>query len=324
MIEDMRSKNAGESATETLVLAPRARMQSPRRRPFRVGGGAFWYVLPAATLILVVIYLGVAYTGYVSVLDWDGLSPNPEFAGIDNYLRAFTDPVFWECLAHSAVYAVIVIPVNMAIGLTMAILLTQRVFLSGVIKVIMFVPVVLSSAAIAVSFRELLGADGMLNQVLRAIGLGGLAQPWLAQTSTALYAIALITVWATAGLNFILYQAALSQIDEDTIEAAQLDGAGKFRIVRSVIFPQLAGTHATLILLGVIGALRMFDIVFLTTRGGPAGATEFLATYIYRQTIDVFNAGYASALSILLLLIALVLTVVQLQMSRRRSETVAW
>nr|WP_281363936.1 sugar ABC transporter permease [Microbacterium immunditiarum] len=212
----------------------------------------------------------------------------------------------------------------MAIGLTMAILLTQRVFLSGVIKVIMFVPVVLSSAAIAVSFRELLGADGMLNQVLRAIGLGGLAQPWLAQTSTALYAIALITVWATAGLNFILYQAALSQIDEDTIEAAQLDGAGKFRIVRSVIFPQLAGTHATLILLGVIGALRMFDIVFLTTRGGPAGATEFLATYIYRQTIDVFNAGYASALSILLLLIALVLTVVQLQMSRRRSETVAW
>lgn len=293
-------------------------MSSSTARRSLAGTRALLFVLPALIIVVGVVYLGIGYNAYISTVDWSGIGDDMRPVGLDNFARILGDRVFWESLLHVAVFAVVTIFMQMFLGLTMAILLSGRIVLGGVYKVIMFLPVVLSPAAIAVAFRDILSPNGGLNEVLRAIGLDSLTRAWIADPQTALFAVAAINIWAWTGFSFILYQAALAQIDTDHLEAAQLDGAGKLRTIWSVVVPQLSGTHATLMLIGVIGALKTFDIVYLTTGGGPGRATEFLTTYIYKTAIDGFDAGYAAALSVVLLLLSVTLTMVQMRVNRGR------
>jgi raffinose/stachyose/melibiose transport system permease protein len=138
----------------------------------------------------------------------------------------------------------------------------------------------------------------------------------LANQGTALYAIVAINVFQWTGFSALLYQAALSQVDRTVLEAAEIDGAGTWTTIRRVVLPQLRGTHATLVITGCIGAVKTFDLVYLTTGGGPGGTTEFLTTYLYRQTVDQFNVGYGSALTIVMLVIALAMTLLQMRAYR--------
>jgi len=150
-----------------------------------------------------------------------------------------------------------------------------------------------------------------------------LAQPWLAQTTTALPVIMLITVWEWTGVTFVLYYAAISQIDSSVLEAARLDGAGNTRIIRSIIWPSVSGTTIALATLGAIGALKTFDVPYLVSGGsmGPNDATQFLGTYIYQMTITLDHVGYGAALSIILLVIAVIFGVA-LQISGRKRRMI--
>ncbi|MBZ2198964.1 carbohydrate ABC transporter permease [Occultella gossypii] len=292
-----------------LTPAPLGRHASAHLSRHRV---AYLYLLPALILVVGVIYAGVGYNGWVSTLDWNGISPTPRSVGLGQYGKALGDPIVWSALWHTGVFAVLTILVQMALGLLMALVLTVPVRFANLYRVLMFVPVVMAPAAVSSAFRAILQPDGQVNAVLDALGLGGLGQAWLADPSLALISLAGINIWQWTGFSFILYQAALSQIDASVVEAAQMDGASPWRLVRSVVVPQLSGTHATLAITGLIGALKTFDLVYLTTGGGPARSTEFLTTYIYEQTVDRFNAGYGAALSMILLVLAMALTIAQM------------
>lgn len=272
----------------------------------------YLYVLPALLLVVGVVYAGVGYNGWVSTLDWNGIAPTHKSAGVGQYLKALQDPIVWAAIWHTLAFALVTIVVQMVLGLMMALLLSDGVRAAGVYRVLMFIPVVMAPAAVSTAFREILQPDGAFNSVLAAVGLGSLGQAWLADSHWALLAVAGVNIWQWTGFSFILYQAALAQVDRDAIEAAQMDGASPWRITRSIIIPQLTGTHATLAVIGLIGALKTFDLVFLTTGGGPSRSTEFLTTYIYEQTVERFNAGYGAALSMILLVVAMALTVAQM------------
>lgn len=302
-------------AETALIVSPKAQR---KRRPLR-HRAAYLYILPALIVVVGIVYLGIGYNGWVSTLDWNGISPDPEQIGFGNYVAIAQDPIFWGAVGHVAVFGGIVIVVQMVLGLAMAIILNGPVFGRGVYKVLIFMPVVLAPAAISIAFRQFFSADGMFNTILRSIGLDSLTQAWLANPETALYCLAIINIWQWTGFSFVLYQASMSQLDQHLFEAAQLDGASDGRIVRSIVIPQLRGTHLTLILVGIIGALKTFDIVYLTTGGGPGRSTEFLTTYIYKQAVEQFNTGYAAALSMVLLVLALLLTLVQTSVNRVRS-----
>lgn len=279
------------------------------------------YLLPALILIVGVIYVGIGYTGWVSTLDWNGIDANQKQVGIQNYLKIAVDPVFWASLSHVAIFGVIAIVVQMVLGLIMATLLAGRsVFGRPVYKVLLFIPVVLAPAVVATAFREILAPDGQFNQLLQHLGLAGANTAWLADPNIALYSLAAINIWQWTGFSFLLYQAAISQIDTNLFEAASIDGANSFQTFRSILLPQLKGTHATLALTGCIGALKTFDIVYLTTGGGPGRSTEFLTTYIYKQAIEQYHAGYSAALSIVLLVLALILTSIQIRLYRFGEE----
>ncbi|GIF23983.1 ABC-type sugar transport system permease subunit [Actinoplanes tereljensis] len=289
------------------------RRRGPRRPP-----GLPW-ILPALVLSVGLIYYGIGYTGYISTLNWDGISPGPEHVGAHNYTRMLHDPVFWAAVRHTALFFVLTFVVQTLVGLTFAVLMHSKLKLAAIYKVIVFVPVVLAPAIMAPVFRHMFAPDGELNAVLRHIGLGDLAQPWIGQTSTALPVIMFITIWEWTGVTFVLYYAAMTQIDPSVLEAARIDGAGNLRTLRSIIWPELRGTTVALAMLGAIGALKTFDVPYLVTIGGPNYATEFLGTYIYRQTIPLSHVGYGAALSIVLLVVALLMALA-LQFAGRERE----
>jgi raffinose/stachyose/melibiose transport system permease protein len=225
--------------------------------------------------------------------------------GFANYTQAFHDPVFWDAIKHTVLFFVVTFCVQTAIGLTFAALLHSKVKLPNLYKVIIFVPVVLAPATMAPIFRQIFSATGQFNSILDHVGLGFVAQPWLAQSSTALPVIMAITIWEWTGVTFILYFAAMTQIDKEILEAARLDGANGFKMMTRIVWPSVRGTTIALAMLSVIGALKTFDVPYLVTLGGPNYATEFLGTFIYRISIPQAEVGYGAALSILLLILAL-------------------
>jgi raffinose/stachyose/melibiose transport system permease protein len=287
---------------------PRAPGEKRTRRRL-LSSGIPW-ILPALVLCVGLLYYCIGYTVYISTLDWDGVSPDPTSAGLNNYSRIFgTDQVFWLTIRHTVVFYLVTFVVQTFLGLVFAVLLHSRIKLGVVYKVIIFVPVVLAPAIMAPVFRQIYAPDGQLNWILAHVGLGALQQPWIGQESTALPVIISITIWEFTGITFILYFAAISQLDQSMLEAARIDGAGNLRIVRSVIWPNVRGTTIALAMFGAIGALKTFDVPYLVTVGGPNYATEFLGTYIYRITIPLSHVGYGAALSVILLVVALVMAI---------------
>ncbi|MGC3953552.1 MAG: sugar ABC transporter permease [Propionicimonas sp.] len=303
-------------AISPVVARPTSRRSNRWRRQYT----AYLYLLPALMLIVGITYFGVGYNVWASTLDWNGIDPNPRSVGAGNFAKIALDPIFWSSLSHVAIFGVITVVVQLVIGLALALILSGPIVGRAVYKAIVFIPVVLAPAAISTAFRQFLKPDGQVNAVLDAVGLGALGQAWIADPTWALYALAAVNIFQWTGFSFILYQAALSQIDPSHLEAAQIDGAGTWRTIRHIIVPQLRSTHMTLALTGVIGSLKTFDIVFLITGGGPGRSTEFLTTYIYKQSITQFHVGYGAALSVVLLILALLLTLVQMRLYRYDQE----
>jgi len=289
------------------------------RRSRRLRPHGLPWILPALVLCVGLIYYCIAYTAVISTWNWDGIDPDPERVGLGNYLRISKDPIFWKTIGHTVAFFVVTFVIQTALGLFFAVLLHSRVRLAVVYKVLLFIPVVLAPAIMAPVFRRIFAPDGQFNWLLEHIGLGSLTQPWIGQESTALPVIMAITVWQWTGLTFVLYFAAMGQIDQSVIEAARIDGAGNVSILRHVIWPGVRGTTLAMAILSAIGALKTFDVPYLVTGGGPNYATEFLGTYIYRKTITQSHVGYGAALSIILLVLALVMALI-LQIRGREKE----
>ncbi len=285
------------NATGRAVARPtiRKRLQSP---------GLLW-ILPAIVLVVGLIYFPIGFTTYVSTLDWNGfILSTPTSVGSANYAKMVSDDVFWTTLWHTFYFFLITFSIQTAIGFVFAAVMHSRIRLGPVYKAIIFIPTVLAPATMAPVFRQIFDVNGQFNGLLSTIGLGSLTRPWLADQATAMPVVMAITIWQWTGLTFILYYAAMSQIDPPILEAARVDGAGAFRTLRSIVWPMCGGTTAALAVLGLIGALKTFDIPYLVTRGGPVHGTEFLGTYIYQEMVQQKHFGYAAALSVALLVLA--------------------
>jgi raffinose/stachyose/melibiose transport system permease protein len=270
----------------------------------------FPWILPAMVVSVGVLYYCIGYTGYISTLSWDGASPQPVPVGAENYTRLAADPVFWKSIAHTGIFFVVTFTVQVGLGMFFAILLHSKVRLGVVYKVLIFIPVVLAPATMAPVFRQIYAPDGQLNRVIQAMGLKDFEYAWLADQNTALIVVMSVAIWQSTGVVFVLYYAAMSQIETEIMEAARLDGAGNLRIIRSVIWPGVRGTTLAVAILTAIGSLKTFDWPFLVTQGGPAYGTEFLGTQIYRVSVALSQVGYGAALSIVLLVLALSVAIV--------------
>lgn len=228
-----------------------------------------------------------------------------ERVGFDNFTKMFKDKVFWKCIQNTIIYFAITFVIQNFLGFIFAAILHSDVKLPTVHKCLIFIPTILAPSTMAPVFRLMFSPQGMLQSFFSKFGIP-ITVDWLSRPETALFVLMAVVIWEFTGMSFILYYAAMSQIDKEVLEAAQIDGAGELRILWTMVFPFCKGTTVSLAMLGVIGALKTFDIPYLITTGGPNHATEFLGTYIYRQGIRQSHLGYAAALSVMLLVMAVV------------------
>lgn len=263
------------------------------------------WIMPAFLFLVVIIYFSIIFTFDLSAYNWDGLSPTREFWGFENYARLFRDKVFWKCLSNTVIYFIITFVVQNVLGFLFAAILHSDVRFPTIHKCLIFIPTIIAPATMAPVFRLLFSPQGMLQSVCDTLHIP-LTIDWLSNPRTALFVLMSVAVWEFTGMSFILYFAAMSQIDHEMLEAARIDGAGDLRVIWSMVVPYCRGTTISLAMLGVIGALKTFEIPYLITTGGPNHATEFLGTYIYRQGIRNAHLGYAAALSVTLLVLAVI------------------
>ncbi len=272
-------------------------------KSLRING--FPWILPAFLFLVVIIYFSIIFTFDLSAYNWDGLSPTREFWGFENYRRVFTDKVFWKCLSNTVIYFIITFVVQNVLGFLFAAILHSNVKFPTIHKCLIFIPTIIAPATMAPVFRLLFSPQGMLQSIFNTLHLP-ITVDWLSNPRTALFVLMSVAIWEFTGMSFILYFAAMSQIDHEMLEAARIDGAGDLRVIWSMVVPYCKGTTISLAMLGVIGALKTFEIPYLITTGGPNHATEFLGTYIYRQGIRNAHLGYAAALSVTLLVLAVI------------------
>jgi multiple sugar transport system permease protein len=247
------------------------------------------------------------------------LTPGVQFTGLANYERLlFADPLFWQVMGNTLVFAGGLVPLNVALALTLALVVSQK--LRGIIffRTLYFVPVVTSAVAWAIVWRFLLqGERGTLNQILTMLGIEG--PNWLRDPGWAMFWVIFTRTLKGVGINMIIFLAAIMDLPGELFDAASVDGANGWQRLRHITLPLLAPTTLLVTLLVMIGSLKVFDTIFLMTAGGPGNATLVLVNYIYLVGFQFFESGYASALSVVLFLVTLALTLLQWGLRRRFS-----
>jgi raffinose/stachyose/melibiose transport system permease protein len=277
-------------------------------RKYGRNAGLPW-IVPALVVSVGTLYYCIGYTGFISTTQWDGASPDRVEVGAQNYATLFHDPIFWRAIEHTLFLFVVTFTVEVVLAFVLAAILHSSVRLGGVYKALIFMGVIIAPATTAPVFRNIFAPSGQLNTVLHWLGLHSFDYPWLSYGNTAMLVVVVVIIWHTIGIPFILYYAAMTNVDAEMLEAARLDGAGNARVLISMVWPSVRRTTLAIAILMAIGALKTFDVPFLITQGGPLYATEFLGTLIYRVSIPDGEVGYGAAISVVLILIALVMAV---------------
>lgn len=274
---------------------------------------AYIYILPVYLFLGVFIFWGMFYNVYISFFEWNGVSASKLFIGLDNYIRLLQDSQFHVSLLNTFKFLIIYVGAAIFLGFFMAYLIQMGLKGSAFFKSIIFLPHVMPVAVVAMIFAGFYDMNiGLLNKILRGVGLDVVALPWIADPGTALYSVAVAFIFSQLGFSFLIYYTSLLSINEEVLEAASIDGVGFWAMCTKIVFPMVKGITISLIIMGVIASLKVFDMVWVMTEGGPGGSSELASTYVFRQSLLNFKQGYASSISVILLLISLIFTAIQL------------
>jgi multiple sugar transport system permease protein len=256
------------------------------------------------------------YAIYISTFNWGIMGPT-ESVGLDNYRKAFSDPIFLKAIRNSVKYAAIVVPIQTAIGLYLALLVNSKIKGSKFFRSAFYFPSIASSAAITTLFIFLMAPDGVFNKVLQFFGIETSdlfnQGAWLSDSRTALYSIIGLNAWTTSGTMMLFYLANLQTVDAQFAEAAMVDGASRRQVFWYITMPLLKPAHLFVVATGMIGALQLYDQAILA--GGADGSPDYslmtVVLYIYNACFRKFEFGYASAIGVILFVIIFTLTLLQ-------------
>lgn len=300
------------------ATAPDDRREDARRSSVGRGRVRAWlYVLPAlAVYVAFAIYPAVTTLSF-SFLNWDGIRA-ATWAGVANFVRVFTEPLLLGAIQHSLVLIIFFTIIPIMVGLLMTSLLLGKVRKGMTFfRTVYFLPQVLPMVAVGTTWRWIYTENGVINQFLSSVGLDGITRSWLGDYDFALIALGFIGTWAMSGLCMVLFLSGAQKIDPALYEAAKLDGAGPFWQFRSVTLPGVRSEITIAAVITTIAALASFDLVFVTTNGGPGGQTNVPALLVYRLAFNEGDVGGASALAIVLTAIVITLVSGIRYMARR-------
>ena len=264
------------------------------------------FLLPAFLLYGLFVIIPIIQAAHYSLFDWNGLKPLTDFVGLENYQKALSDPIFQKAATHNAIIIVLSLAIQIPFSLGIALMLNRRFPGRAVFRLLFFAPYVIAEVIAGIVWRLILQPGGLADGTLTAVGLESLYYPWLADPDTVLWALFVIISWKYFGFHMILMLAGLQGIPRELEEAAAIDGASRRQSIRYITLPLLGPTIRVSVFLSIIGALQLFDLVWVTTGGGPVDASNTMATYLVDRGFERFQLGYGSAVAVILFLVALV------------------
>jgi raffinose/stachyose/melibiose transport system permease protein len=276
------------------------------------------FLLPALALYVVFVLLPIVQGAFYSLFKWNGLQPLTNFIALGNYTKALGTRLFIDSVWHNAMIIILSLTIQIPFSLALAVYLNARFPGRALLRVIFFLPYIISEVITAIMFYLLLQPDGAVNSVLRWAGLGSFAQDWFGDLSLVMLTMFVVITWKYFGFHMILLLAGLQGIPHELSEAALIDGAGRWQAFRYVTLPLLGPTLRVSIFLSIIGALQLFDIVWATTRGGPLHASDTMATYMYDFGFQRQQMGYGSAVAVMLFSMCLVFALLYQRFVLRR------
>lgn len=304
------------AATEVSLTVASGKKR-PLRRSFAKHSWPFLFLSPALLVYGSFFIFPFIFSLYLSFMQWNLVSPNKEFVGIDNYIALVKDPVFWISLKNTVIYVLGTVPLSMILGLVMAILVEAAGRLREVYRFMFFIPVVTSIAVVSIVWTLLFSPNnGLIGNILKTVGVQG--PNWLNDPNWAMWALIIVGVWKAMGYNMVLYIAGLKSIDRQLYEAAQIDGAGKWMQFRSITLPMLSPVTFFVMIVSIINSFQVFATIHIMTRGGPNNATNVLVYEVWQEAFQFFDIGKASALSMVLFLLVLAITIVQIRMTESK------
>lgn len=307
----------------TLGQAPMEKRAEPLRRPpaprspRTSAGGLLWFVAPAAAFYLAIVLIPAGQGIFFAFTDWDGLTSQWSFVGVDNLVRLFEDPLTVRTITNTLTYAGVTTVFENIIGLLLALGLNSRIRSRHLLRVMFFLPVVILSIVVAYLWKFLLTPEGIATDVVRGLGFADFSGNWLSDPNLVVWSICVIVVWQFSGFTMVIYLAGLQGVPQEQLESAALDGAGPVRRFWYVVRPLLAPAIAVNVLLSLIRGLMIFDQVWATTLGGPANSSHSLSTLVYRTAFQFGQLGQAAAIALALAILVAVLGFLQYRLQQR-------
>jgi raffinose/stachyose/melibiose transport system permease protein len=294
-----RTTEGVQALPQKRSLGGGSRAQSALRRqqvPF-----AILFIAPALITYLVFMVGPFLYTIYLSFTNWNGVAETKDFVGLANYARMVGDGAALKAFYNNVIWVIIGTIAPVAIGLLEALLVWSGTRGTLFFRTLFFLPFVLPLVVVGLVWQWIYHPlYGVVNKVLDGVGLESLSRGWLADPHTALYAVLIAAIWGASGFCFLILHASLQSVDMSTVEAATIDGANWFQRAWHVVIPQIAPQLTMVTTVTLIGGFAVFDIIFVMTGGGPGTASEVLATYTYKTAFQQNEAGYGSALAMLI------------------------
>lgn len=312
------TRTAAATLRTASPAGPTAARPGRRRSSSRTRLELLLLLTPALALFLLFVLAPMAAAVYYSFYHWTGFGPLTDFVGLDNYRKALSDPVFQGAIWHNILIAVLSLLIQLPLSLGLALLLNGRIRGRALLRTLVFAPYVLSEAITAVLWLSILQPGGAVDELLAGVGLKGLTHEWLADRGIVLYTLFAVITWKYIGFGIILFLAGLQGVPVELKEAAAIDGATAWQTTRRIVIPLLGPTVRIWAFLSIIGALQLFDLIWIMTLGGPAGSSATMATYLIDRGFRRYQFGFGSAVTVILFAICFVFALFYQRFALRR------
>ncbi|EJL58574.1 permease component of ABC-type sugar transporter [Rhizobium sp. CF122] len=279
-------------------------------------------LVPALAIYAVFALYPMLNVVVLSFQKWNGLDANRQFVGLANYTAIFTrDPVFWVAFRNTVIWTLMSVVFPPMVGLLLALSLNQKIFARNSLRAIFYLPVIIAPIAVATMWKWMYDPFfGLFSQMLTSWGMQAWIKDWLGNKDIALYSVFVAYIWQTVGFSMVLFLAGLQNVSQTLVEAARIDGAGRWAVFKHVTLPALRPTITIVLVLSIISSLKAFDIVYGLTGGGPAQSTQMLALWAFTQAMQIFDFGRGAAISVVLLLITMAVVIPYLRWTQKHEE----
>ncbi|QKY69991.1 carbohydrate ABC transporter permease [Lentibacillus sp. CBA3610] len=279
----------------------------------------YLFLIPGSIILGAFIFYPMMRAIWLSLTEYNMIQ-DAEFIGLDNYETLFQDDLFWQTLMNTFIYLIGVVPALVIVPIFLAVLVNQKVKGIGFFRSAFFVPVVTSLVVAGIAWDWVYKEHGLLNYALELAGIISEPIGWLTSTSTALFAVMVVTIWKGLGYYMVIYLAGLQSIHSDLYEAARIDGANWWQQITRITIPMLMPFILLVSIMSSISAMKVFEEIYVMTGGGPLHSSETLVFFIYNEAFANLNMGYASAAGVILFLLTLILSIINIKFMGKKGN----